>query len=78
VLAGIGRKRSRRKMAIVLGMVLILTTFALVGCGGSNSSTPNNPGTPGTPAGNYTVTVTAAGTGTGSPTHTMNVTLVVQ
>lgn len=77
LLAGIGRKRSRRKMAIVPGMVLILTTFALVGCGG-NSSTPNNPGTPGTPAGNYTVTVTAAGTGTGSPTHTMNVTLVVQ
>jgi hypothetical protein len=81
VLAGIGRKRGRRQMAIVLGMVLVLAMFTLVGCGGSNnSSTPpiTNPGVPGTPSGSYPVTVTAAGTGIGTPTHTMTVTLVVQ
>jgi len=77
VLAGLGKKRNRRQMAIVLGMALLLTMFSLVGCGGSNS-TPITTGTPGTPAGSYTIAITATGTGSNSPTHSMNVTLVVQ
>jgi Bacterial Ig-like domain (group 3)/FG-GAP-like repeat len=78
MLAGIGRKRNRA-MGIVLGVLLVVMTLTLFGCGGSSSpSTGGNPGTPGTPTGNYTVTVTATGTGGNSPTHTMSVTLVVQ
>jgi hypothetical protein len=78
VFVGASSKRNRRHMAI-LGFALLITMFALVGCGGSNSS--NSQGgqtTPGTPAGQYTVTVTATGAGSGAPSHTMNVTLIVQ
>lgn len=75
VLAGSGGKRNRR-MAILLGITLLVMTFTLFGCGGgSSSATTTNPGTP---AGSYTIAVTATGTGTGSPTHSMNITLVVQ
>jgi hypothetical protein len=77
VLAGLGRRRNRRQMAIVLGTALLVTMFSLLGCGGSNS-TPITTGTPGTPAGSYTIAVTATGTGSSSPTHSMNLTLVVQ
>jgi hypothetical protein len=76
MLAGIGRKRNR-VMGLILGVLLTAMTLTLFGCGSSSTST-GNPGTPGTPAGNYTVTFTATGTGGNSPTHTMNVTLVVQ
>jgi Big-like domain-containing protein/VCBS repeat protein len=76
ILAGTGRKRNRR-IAILLGIMLLVMTFSFLGCGGgSNSNTGPLKG--GTPAGNYTVALTAAGTGTGSPTHSMNITLVVQ
>jgi ABC-type glycerol-3-phosphate transport system substrate-binding protein len=77
VLAGIGTKRNRRHMA-VLGIVLLVTMFTFIGCGGGSSNSGTNPSVPGTPAGTYTVTVTAAGNGTSAPTHTMNVTLIVQ
>jgi hypothetical protein len=76
VLAGSGRKRSRR-MAILFGIMLLAITFTLVGCGGSSSMT-TPPVKPGTPAGSYTIVVTAAGAGTSAPTHSMNVTMVVQ
>jgi hypothetical protein len=77
VLAAEGKKRSRRNMAIVLGILLLVMTFALVGCGtGSSSSAPH--GSAGTPAGTYTVVVTATGTGASAPTHAMNLTLTVQ
>jgi succinate-acetate transporter protein len=75
LLAGSNRKRNRRK-AILLGIMFLVMTFTLLGCGGGNSNTGLIQG--GTPAGNYTIAVTATGTGTGSPTHSMNVTLVVQ
>jgi hypothetical protein len=76
LVAGVGTKRSRQT-AILLGMVLVLM-ITLVGCGGgsSNSGTPIT--TPGTPSGSYTVTITATGAGSNAPTHTTNVTLVVQ
>lgn len=77
VLAGAGPKRSRRQ-TIVLGMILFAMMFSFVGCSGSSSSTGSNPSVPGTPSGTYSVTVTATGNGTSAPTHTMNVTLVVQ
>jgi hypothetical protein len=79
VFVGASSKRNRRHMAI-LGIILLISMLALVGCGGSSSSNNNNNGggTPGTPAGSYTISVTATGTGAGAPTHTMNVTLIVQ
>lgn len=79
VFVGASSKRNRRHMAI-LGIILLITMLALVGCGGSSSSNNNNNGggTPGTPAGSYTITVTGTGTGTSAPTHTMNLTLIVQ
>jgi hypothetical protein len=79
VFVGAGSKRNRRHMAI-LGVALLITMIALVGCGGSSSSNNNQGGqnTPGTPAGQYTVTITATGAGTAAPTHSMNVILNVQ
>lgn len=71
VLAGGGKKRSRRQTAMLLGIMLLMMAFSMAGCGES-SSAPS-----GTPAGNYTVVVTATGTGSGAPTHSMNLTLVV-
>jgi hypothetical protein len=75
VLAAEGRKRNRRYLAIVLGILLLVMTFALVGCGTSSSSGPS--GSAGTPAGIYTVVVTATGTGN-TPAQSMNLTLTVQ
>ena len=75
VLAAETKKRNRRNMAIVLGILLVVMSFALVGCGSSSSSTPS--GSAGTPAGTYTVVVTATGTGN-APAHSMNLTLTVQ
>lgn len=77
VFVGASSKRNRRHLAI-LGVALLMTTFALVGCGGSSSSNNNNSGGSGTPQGQYTVTVTATGAGSGAPTHTTNLTLNVQ
>jgi hypothetical protein len=78
VLAGNGSKRNRRKL-VLFGILLLVMTFTLIGCGGSNSSNSTPPTqVPGTPAGSYTVAVTGTGTGTGTPTHSMNLTLVVQ
>jgi hypothetical protein len=77
ILAGVGSKRNRRHMA-VLGIVLLVMMFTFIGCGGSSSNSGTNSSVPGTPAGTYTVTVTAAGNGASAPTHTLNVTLVVQ
>ena len=59
-------------MTILLGAMLLVMMFTLVGCGGTSTG-----GSTGTPAGSYTVGVTSTGTGTGAPTHTLNVTLVV-
>ena len=37
VLAAEGKKRNRRNMAIVLGILLLVMTFALVGCGSARA-----------------------------------------
>ena len=42
VLAAEAKKRNRRNMAIVLGILLLVMTFALVGCGTSSSSAPTD------------------------------------
>ncbi len=77
VVAGADKKR-RQKMTILLGVVILVMVFTLVGCSGSSThTTPTGPTTvPGTPAGSYTVVVHA--TGTGNVARTMNLTLVVQ
>ncbi len=75
VLGGGKRGRRKMKMAALLGIMLIVVSFSLVGCGGGSSSAGTG-GTTGTPVGSYTVTVTATGTGTIS--HALNLTLVVQ
>jgi FG-GAP-like repeat len=77
VLAG-GRKKRSIQMGILLRVVLLSMMVTLVGCGGSSTSTPPPTGTPGTPAGTYTVAVIATGTGNTAPSHTVNVTLIVQ
>ncbi len=76
-LAAEGKKRNRRQMAIVIGILLLVMTFVLVGCGGSSSKSGPS-GSAGTPAGTYTVVVTATGTGNSAPSHTLNLTLIVQ
>jgi hypothetical protein len=84
MLVGDWRKKSGRRMGILVGVMVLGTLFATVGCGGGSSGgqivTP--PSNPGTPTGTYTVVVTATGTagsnsGNTSP-HTVNVTLTVQ
>ena len=44
VLAAETKKRNRRNMAIVLGILLLVMSFALVGCGSSSSSDPQRIG----------------------------------
>lgn len=81
ILAAEGKKRNRRNIAIVLGILLLVMTLMLVGCGSSSSSPGSGPGpggSAGTPAGTYTVVVTSTGTGSSAPTHSTNLTLVVQ
>jgi hypothetical protein len=75
LLAGSGPKARRRRAGIVFGVVLLMAVGTLVGCDNENPSTK---AATGTPAGAYEVTVTSTGTGTGAPTHSLNVTLVVQ
>jgi hypothetical protein len=77
LIAGSGKQRNRRKvkLAVLLGISMLVMSFTLVGCGGGSSG--SNSTSPGTPAGTYAVSVTAAGS---APviTHTLNLTLVVQ
>jgi len=87
VLAGLakkeGLKKSNRRVAMLLGVMVLGVMFSTVGCGGGNTQlivTP--PPNQGTPAGTYTVTVTASGTaGTNNgntSAHTVTLTLTVQ
>ncbi len=46
----------------------------VVGCDNGSSKKA----APGTPAGSYTVVVTSTGTGTAAPTHSVNLTMIVQ
>jgi hypothetical protein len=77
LLAGSGPKARRRRTRIVFGVVLLMTLGTVVGCDNGNSTITSTAST-GTPAGAYSVTATSTGTGTGAPTHSVNVTLVVQ
>jgi hypothetical protein len=82
LLAGSGAKGRRRRAAIVLGAVLLLTVGAMMACDNEHATKtitiPPPPPATGTPAGSYLVTVTSTGTGTGAPTHSVNVILIVQ
>jgi hypothetical protein len=80
LLAGSGAKGRRRRAAIVLGTVLLLTVGAMMACDNENATKTITipPPATGTPAGSYLVTVTSTGTGTGAPTHSVNVILIVQ
>jgi hypothetical protein len=76
MLAGSAPKARRRRAGIVFGFVLLMTLGTVVGCDNENSAKTIT--ATGTPAGAYAVTVTSTGTGTNAPTHSLNVTLVVQ
>ena len=83
VFAGSGKKRGRRKMGILLGVMLLVMMFSMFGCGGDSHSTTTTPPpqpviTPGTAAGTYPIVVTSTGTGATAPTHNVTVTLIVQ
>jgi len=75
VLAG-GRKKSRRRMGVVLGVMLLGMILTLAGCSTGPSSSPVS--SEATPAGTYNVVVTSAGSGSGAPSHTMSLTLAVE
>jgi FG-GAP-like repeat/FG-GAP repeat len=75
LLAGRGQKARRRRAGIVFGVLLLMTLGTVVACDNENSTVKTGTGTP---AGAYAVTVTSTGTGTNAPTHSLNVTLVVQ
>jgi len=75
LLAGTGKKGRQRRAGLGFGFVLLVTLGTMVGCDNENSTTK---AATGTPAGSYTVTVTSTGTGTSAPTHSVNVTLIVQ
>ena len=74
VLAGTGKKGRQRRAGVVLGATLLLMMVTVVGC--DNESTTK--AATGTPAGSYTVVVTSTGTGTAAPTHSVNLTMIVQ
>jgi hypothetical protein len=81
LLSGSGAKGRRRRATVLLGVVLLVTLGALAACDNDSRATvipPPPPPNLGTPAGSYTVTVTSTGTGTAAPTHSVNVTLIVQ
>jgi Bacterial Ig-like domain (group 3)/FG-GAP-like repeat len=86
ILAGDWKKRNRRQLAIVLGILAFTMILALVGCGSGGSSTGGGGGggglTGGTPTGTYQIQVTATGTagsnGGDMSGHPLNLTLVVQ
>jgi hypothetical protein len=71
------QKPNRRQTSIALSLLLMATTLELVGCS-EISRTASTPPPPVTPAGTYAVTVTSTGTGANTPTHFLNVTLVIQ
>jgi FG-GAP-like repeat len=73
-LIGSGKKQSAR---ILSGMMVLLLFGTLVACSGDSDGGKGTSGS-GTPAGSYLVTVTSTGTGTGAPSHTLNLTLIVQ
>ncbi len=82
ILAGDWKKRNRRRMAIMLGVLAVVMILALVGCGGSSSNSGGGGGGGGgTAAGTYKLQVVGTGTagthqGSTAP-HKILVTLVV-
>jgi hypothetical protein len=71
----------RRVLAVLPATLLLAMMFTLVGCSGTSTpgtTTTTTTTVPGTPAGTYTVKVTAAGSGSSAPSHSMNLTLVVE
>jgi hypothetical protein len=75
VLAGTGKKARQRQAAIVLCFLLLSTLGLTVACGSNGTKAVVQTATP---AGSYTVTVNSTGTGTTAPSHSVNVTLIVQ
>lgn len=80
LLAGGWKKKSGRRMGIILGVVALGMVIALVACSGGGNPPP--PPVPGTPTGTYPVTVTGTGTAGNNAgntaAHTLTVTLIVQ
>jgi hypothetical protein len=80
ILAGDWKKRNRRGMGIMLGILAVAMMLAMVGCGGGSFS-GGGWGGGGTPAGTYPLQVVAIGTagtnGGSTAPHRIPVTLVV-
>jgi FG-GAP-like repeat/FG-GAP repeat len=74
LLAGTGKKGRQRRAGVVLGVMLLLMMVSVVACDSSSSTKASTS----TPAGSYTVVVTSTGTGTAAPTHSVNLTMIVQ
>ncbi len=74
VLAGTGKKGRQRRAGVVLGLMLLLMMITAVGCDNDSAKKASTA----TPAGSYTVVVTSTGTGTAAPTHSVNLTMIVQ
>jgi hypothetical protein len=76
-----GKSARRWQVNVVLALIVVSTLSTVVACSNGSKSGGTGTGTGsggGTPAGTYLTTVTSTGTGTGAPTHTLNLTLVVQ
>jgi uncharacterized lipoprotein YajG len=63
----------------VIGLVLLVATFTLAGCGGGGSASqptsPTPPSAPVTPVGTSTVQITAANSGTAVQSFTLSLTV---
>jgi hypothetical protein len=69
------RRRGWRSM---LGLLVVLSAMAGIGCGGSTNIGPNKPNVPGTSPGVYTFSVTATDTTTATTTASTTFTVTVQ
>ncbi len=68
----------RRSWRSILGLLIVLSAMAGIGCGGGVHIPPNNPSVPGTSPGVYTFSVTATDTTTATSTGSTTFTVTVQ
>jgi hypothetical protein len=74
LLAGTGKKGRQRRAGVALAVMLLVMMVTVVACDNDSAKKASTS----TPAGSYTVVVTSTGTGTAAPTHSVNLTMIVQ